>query len=260
MADTVSVGGKRVNKWVVYGGLGVAVVGGVLWWRSRSSASSSAATTATDTGSQIDPATNMTYADEIAQYGSAAAAEAAVGGGYGIGDTSGYGYSGLGYGYPADDYTTTDTSTPQTYVTNAQWAQAAEAGLTSLGYNAQTVGAAIGRYLASLPLTSDQVTIVQTAVAEYGNPPVGSYAIIAQPSSGGTASAGGGTQNLVTVPNTEGKSAGEAHNLIVAAGLVPVAPKGQTPNMKVSYTRPLWGDKVAKGTHVTIFTSGYVKK
>lgn len=174
----MKIGGRQIPNWAVYGGVGVAVVGGVLWWRNHSAGSSTASTAATAPGgsSLIDPATGIPYADETA--GS-------------VGGSSGY--SGLGYGYPTSDITGSTLSAGTSFTTNAQWAQAVEAGLTGLGYDALAVGSAIGKYLLNQPLTSDQVTIVQTAVAEYGPPPVGTFAIIA----GGTAppppSGGGGT-------------------------------------------------------------------
>jgi hypothetical protein len=55
-----------------------------------------------------------------------------------------------------------------------------------------------------------------------------------------------------------GMAAGAAHNQIVALGLVPKAPAGQTANMKVSYTNPGFGATVAPGSSVLIETSGYV--
>jgi hypothetical protein len=63
---------------------------------------------------------------------------------------------------------------------------------------------------------------------------------------------------LVTVPNLAGQSAGAAHNALVALGLVPTAPAGQKDNMKVSYTNPGFGARVAPGSKVLIETSGYV--
>ena len=180
----MKIGGKEVPSWAVYGGVGVAVVGGLLWFRHRSASSgaASAATTAAAGSSLIDPATGIPYADETA----------------GAINSSG-GLSGLGFGFPTSDVTGSTLSSGTSFTTNAQWAQAVEAGLTGLGYDAQAVGSAIGKYLLSQPLTSDQVTIVQTAVAEYGPPPVGTFAIIAggaapppPPSGGGTPPPGGG--------------------------------------------------------------------
>jgi hypothetical protein len=59
----VKIGGKEVPSWAVYGGVGVAVVGGVLWWRnhSASSGTASTATTAPAGSSLIDPATGIPY-------------------------------------------------------------------------------------------------------------------------------------------------------------------------------------------------------
>lgn len=181
----MKIAGRNVPNWAVYGGIGVAVVGGVLWWRNRSASSGagSTATTAASGPNLIDPATGIPYADETA--GS-------------IGGPGGY--SGLGYGYPTSDITGSSLTSGTSFTTNAQWAQAVEAGLTGLGYDPLAVGSAIGKYLLNQPLTSDQVTIVQTAVAEYGPPPVGTFAIIAGGSvppppgggGGGTPPPGGG--------------------------------------------------------------------
>jgi hypothetical protein len=195
----MTIAGKKVPKWAVYGGVGVAVVGGVLWYKNRrSSSSSSSNASGTDpvTGlpysmdNQLDPATGMTYLAEAQQYGSVSAAEAAVSAGYGgvSGGTSGY--SGEGYGYPTYTTTGTSTTTGVSYPDNASWAQAAEAGLTALGYSSTDVAAAIGRYLGKLSLTADQATIVEAAIAEYGNPPVGSFQIIQQGSGSGPTTTG----------------------------------------------------------------------
>lgn len=164
----MKIAGKQVPNWAVYGGVGVAVVGGVLWWRNRSGSSSAGTTASTATDpNAIDPATGMPYASEVA------------------GNYAGYtqGVSGYGYGTPT---VTGSTTVGTAYTSNAQWAQAVEAGLTSLGYDAAAVGAAIGKYLLNMPLTPDQVTIVQTAVAEFGPPPVGTFSITGTGSGGGS--------------------------------------------------------------------------
>lgn len=186
--------GKNVPTWAVVGGSGILVVGGVLYLKRKNSGTAQASGTGSGTDpatglpyaqdNQIDPATGLTYLQEAQQYGSVSAAEQAVSAGYGGTYGGGYGgASGLGYGTPASgyDYYAGGSQPATAYTTNAQWAQAVEAGLTAIGYDAQAIGSAIGKYLLSMPLTSDQVTIVQTAVAEYGPPPVGTYAIIAQP-------------------------------------------------------------------------------
>ena len=55
--------------------------------------------------------------------------------------------------------------------TNAEWAQQAEAYLSNIGYDAQTVAAALGKYLTGQTLTSDQSAIVAAAKGFFGNPP-----------------------------------------------------------------------------------------
>ena len=202
MADTITIAGKHVNKWVVYGGVGVVVVGGVLYFRSKSNSSSTGTTansSATDpvTGlpysedNQIDPATDMTYLAEAEQYGSVAAAEAAVSAGYGgdLGTTAGY--SGEAYGSPT--YNTPETGS-ETYSTNAQWAAAVIAALPGVtGDTSSDVATAVANYLASLPLTTTQANDIQVATAEFGPPPVGSFSIIAASSSSGATSTGSAT-------------------------------------------------------------------
>lgn len=184
----MKIGGKQIPSWALYGGIGVAVVGGVLWWRSRSSGSSTSsnATTAATDPNAIDPATGIPYSQEA------------------LGTYQGYtqGVSGYGYGTPTVSGTTTVGSA---YTSNAQWAQAVEAGLTSLGYDPTAVGAAIGKYLLSMPLTADQVTIVQTAVAEFGAPPVGQFSITATGSSpGGSTPPPSGSGGGSSPPPTDG--------------------------------------------------------
>lgn len=230
---------------------------------NQAASSSTTSSTATDpvTGlpysedNTVDPATGMTYLAEAQQYGSVSAAESQAGSAaYGYGGYGSGGYSGLGYGYPSgysDYYGYGSAGAPTVYSTNAQWAQAVEAGLTNLGYGATDVGAAVGRYLGDLSLTADQATIIQTAVAEYGPPPVGTFQIIQQSSSPGPTSTGTGT---VKVPDCAGQTAGEAHNLIVAAGLVPTdASAGQQDaSWKCTGTNPAAGTEVAQGSSVAI--------
>lgn len=226
----MNIGGKKVPTWAVYGGVGVAVVGGILYFRSRGSSPAGGSASQTDpvTGlpysmdSQVDPQTGLTYLAEAQQYGSVSAAEAALAGtGAGAG-AAGYGggISGYGYGYPTSDITGSGGLPTTTYTTNAQWVQAATAGLEGLGYNGSDVGAALGLYLLGMALNSTQVTIVQTAVAEFGPPPVGTFAIIASPNSqtGSTGSGSGGTSGT--------------------GGNPPVPPAGPGPGGKSKDTTP----------------------
>lgn len=181
----------------------VAVGGGSLvaiWfaWKQHkaSQASSSTSPSAIDpvTGlpysqdQQIDPLTGMAYLAEAQQYGSVQAAENAVAGQSSLD----YSNASSGYGYGSGTGSSGSSGSSSTgYTSNAAWAQAVEAGLTDIGYASTDVAAALGRYLAGLSLTSDQATIVQAAIAEYGPPPVGSFQVILAPTTTPTGSGSG---------------------------------------------------------------------
>jgi hypothetical protein len=68
--------------------------------------------------------------------------------------------------------TTTD-GTNGAITTNAQWSQQAVELLSEAGYDATTVYAALGAFLAGQSLTPDQATIARAALAAAGQPPVG---------------------------------------------------------------------------------------
>lgn len=188
-------------------GVGAAVLTYAVWKQHKTSAAAAAATTATAataidpvTGlpysedSEIDPLTGQSYLAEAQEYGSVTAAEDSTADesaiDYSQADTSDYG--------PAGETSTTSTGVvAQTYASNAAWAQAVEAGLTDVGYTSTDIAAALGLYLASLPLGTapdgtSYATIVEAAIAEYNPPPVGTYQIIMAPATGSTGSGGGG--------------------------------------------------------------------
>jgi hypothetical protein len=173
MAD-VTIAGHKFKPWMV----GAVAVGGVLviYWayKARSGASATSTTPAdTSADTSIDPSTGVPYADESG--------------------------SGLAYGY---SYPSSGTSTVQgsNYPDNAAWSQAAESGLTSLGWSATDVATALGDYLAQLPLTSAQAAIVRAALAEFGPPPVGTYSVLTAPSVPSTASKPGEVSGLSITP------------------------------------------------------------
>ncbi|TDC20620.1 hypothetical protein E1265_21355 [Streptomyces sp. 8K308] len=64
--------------------------------------------------------------------------------------------------------------------TNADWFRRAVAYLESIGYEASTVSAALGRYLDRRQLTSAQADIVRQAIGAIGPVPVGTYFILVQ--------------------------------------------------------------------------------
>lgn len=201
MAD-FHIGGHAVPKWAAFTGIGVIVVGGVLYFRHENAGSSGAAASSDQSGTdpvtglpysedqQIDPATGLTYLSEAQQYGSVAAAEAAVGAGYGGVSDDTEGYSGDAYGEPTSGYQTTDTE--PAYATNAEWAAAVQAALPAItGDSASNVATAIANYLANLPqATTQEASDMQVALAEFGPPPTGTFSVIAPSSSSGTTGTG----------------------------------------------------------------------
>lgn len=259
LGGDVTIAGHAEKKWVVYAvAAGGAVAAYAVYKHHKASASASASAsgmvTDPSTGVQYpadgqDPVTGETYSQEIGQYGSVEAADAAV-----QTEQSSYlGNSGdlYGTGYSASDYSTgtygaTTTVSGSVYTSNSAWAQAATAGLADIGYTGTDVSAALGAYLDSRPLTAEQVAIVQTAIAEYGPPPVGSYSIISQPS-GNTTSA-----STVAVPDVVGDSLVDAQATVRAAGLVY---NGPSTGSTVATQSPAAGTQVQPGSTVTVTAS-----
>lgn len=218
MAD-ISILGHKFSKGeaVAVGAGGLVVIYFV--WKQHQASSASSASSAIDplTGlptsqdNAVDPLTQQTYLAEAQQYGSVAAAEAAYqsqqsadySGVYG----SGYGSYGA-YGSTATPLVPSNDVQSATYASNAAWAQAVEAGLTDIGYSSTDVAAALGRYLGNLSETSTQATIVQSALAEYGPPPVGSYQVILAPTTTTTTSGNTGTGTSTDTGTTTTTSTG----------------------------------------------------
>lgn len=96
--------------------------------------------------------------------------ELALEGGGGFGDA---GFSTSPFGVPP-----TVATAPTAPTTNAEWDQTAQQNLEALGTSASSAATALARYLGHMSLTSDQANIVQIALAETGNPPTGTFAII----------------------------------------------------------------------------------
>lgn len=183
------------NEYVAIGGVGLAGV--YLFWKHQANAANAAASTsgasstAVDpvTGlpysqdNTVDPATGLTYLAEAQQYGSVQAAEQMITSGSAFFGDTGTGVQDTGFptfGNPGNTTPTTST----TYVTNAQWASAVQAGLVGIGYSSQSIAQALGLYFASLPMSATDAQIMQTALAEFGPPPTGSYSIITSPTTG----------------------------------------------------------------------------
>lgn len=76
--------------------------------------------------------------------------------------------------------------------TDEQWTSAVEQDLEGLGYDPQTVATAVAQYLASQPLSSNQVLIIRTAFAWEGHPPQHPNLPIVTGTGGGGGNGGGG--------------------------------------------------------------------
>lgn len=158
MADTINLPGLgKTKKTTAYALGGVAVlVAGVAWYRSRNAPAAAAAVDpATSSGDAIDPATGYVYgsAEDTAALG-------------GQGSTLGAGY------YGGNGSNVSGISTTTGYTTNAEWSQAAEDYLVNtVGSDPNVVGNALGKYITGQPLSSDQVTTVNSAIAFTGYPP-----------------------------------------------------------------------------------------
>ena len=243
MPNTVHVPllGEMSKGSLAAGMVAVVGVGGYLIYKHEKNKSAAAATAATTPGG----AGSANYAYGYGTQGS-----------YGYGTNTGYygygygpygGGGGYGYGYNEGN----PYPQQQQASTNAEWSQAAVTALTGQGYSGQTVLAALGLYEMGRPLSADQVGIVEAAIAAEGYPPIpGANGY--PPALNQSSTTGGGTN---VVPKCVGLPAGEAHNLIVAAGLVPKAVASQRPDMIVTSTRPAAGTKVKANSNVWIYAS-----
>ena len=223
----------------------VAAAGGVIIYayvKNRNANAAAASVAATGpSADQIDPATGLPYSQEQGAMDTGAAFTP-----YGGIDPS----TGIPYidevGNPGGV-----GGNPNPITTNTVWSQTAQQELeNTFGYSTSTSQSAVRKYLGQKDgLTHDEASAIQTVVAEIGTPPTGGpYRII-------TATAPvPPSSTQVAVPNTVGKTAGTAHNLIVSAHLVPIAPPGQKATQKVKSTNPKAGTKVAPGTRILINT------
>jgi hypothetical protein len=166
MADSVKLPGMgEVSKKEAYvlGGILVVVMGVAYYRHSKNKAAA-----VSSTGSAaIDPATGQIAGSPEDQ--AALAAQAGT-----------YSYTGYGSGSGSGSVNTQGggPATPASgFVSNAQWAQAAEDYLVNTVYqgdssHAASVAAAIGKYLTGQPLSSDMLAIVEQSIAFQGLPPV----------------------------------------------------------------------------------------
>lgn len=175
---TFDILGHKVKKNTAYvaGAAGVGVII-IAVMRKRAAAQAAAAVTTAalvsdPAGNQcasLNPATGYcpgTQADIAAQQSTAAGLSSAAitgggggGGGYYVPPALGTGgVSGTGSAVPS-------------FVDNASWGQYVETALGSNG--SDSVAAAIAKYLSGQPVTADQQTLIEEAIAIAGYPPVG---------------------------------------------------------------------------------------
>lgn len=221
--------------------------------QAASDAAAAAAAQAPGTGAgssdQIDPATGFPYgsAEDAAALTAQSGYNSPIGG-LGASDTS-YLYG----GYPG--YTGSGYPVAGGFTSNAQWAQAAEDYLVNTGgANANTVGNALGKYITGGTVDDSQQAVINQAIAFEGYPPVSGpngyppSIRTAAPTPTPT------PQTTVPVPKVTGLKAGDAHNVITAAGLIPkdtaAGPRGEY-LWTVIYQNPAAGTNVPPHSVVT---------
>lgn len=226
---------KKTALIVGVGGVGVLLIA---YYRSKKNAASSAASS-TDTSqstdsANIDPATGFPYGSpEDIQ---ALQSQQMIGGGFG----PVYGGGGNpGGGTPGQ---------PGTFTTNAQWSQYAEDYLVNtVGLNASDVGLALGKYLTGQAVTTDQVTIINQAIAFAGPVPVPG----ANGNPPGFTEVPGG--NTVAVPNVVGMETAAGDRQITSAGLkFSHAPLKGGVGSTITALNPPAGTQVALGSTVNV--------
>ena len=202
MAETVTIpGGLKVNKKLAIGvGVAGAGIAGYVLYRNRQSTKSAAASTPS-TGT--DPQTGFAYGSPedqaaLAQLSGQTIGQSNTGASFVGGQVVGYDQ----YGNPIYGQGQGQGTVPGQFVSNAQWTQNVEGIMGSNG--ADAIAAALGKYLLGQPLTPDQVTTVQQAIAVANFPPVSgangfppSYQTAQPPSPGGGGTTGGTAKNPV---------------------------------------------------------------
>jgi hypothetical protein len=242
--------GKIDKKYAIAGTLVAVGLGVIVYIRSRNAASTAAAADTAAAGgstpddgtdeSGIDPATGIPYAEEDSgDYGDDG------GGDYAEDDTD---LDAAGYPIGSAQDLAYEEEQSTGIETNDEWLEAAISG--DVPGTASAIQAACAAVLAGLTVTTAQKDLFLEAVGILGQPPQGYPTPI---KTSDTASQSSSSSGNVSVPHTEGGTAGEAHDLIVAVGLVPkAATASQKPSDIVTGTSPSAGTSVASGSKVTI--------
>lgn len=253
---TMNIAGKPVKKETVYIGIAAVAIVGIGMYRYRkqqqqaaADAAANAAAQAPGTGAgssdQVDPATGFPYGSQ--EDAAALTAQSGYITPYGAGGGTQYLYG----GYPP----TPSSTMPGGFTSNAQWSQAAEDYLVNTtGADANTVGNALGKYITGQTVSDAQEAIINQAIAFEGMPPVAGPQGYPPSIRKAIPTPTPTPQTTVAVPKITGMRAGDAHNVIVAAGLVPKDTAAGTRGeylWTVVYQNPAAGTKVPPHTTVT---------
>jgi hypothetical protein len=199
-------GGAKIKKNVAIA-IGVGAVGIAAYVLYRQKQASSSPDTSGYSTADVDPQTGYPYGSPEDQ-----AALAALSGGT-MGQTnqgaSWVGGQTIGYdqfGQPVYGQGGGSLGGPGSFTNNAQWTSFCESAMGSTGGDA--IAAALGKYLLGQPLSDEQVTSVQQAIAIGGFPPVAgaegfppSYKTMpAPPPTGGSGTAKNPVKQLRTEP------------------------------------------------------------
>lgn len=166
MADTVKLFGSNIPKPVVIGGGVIAFAASAYFYRTKKQANDAQASIDAAGSTNIDPATGYPYGspEDAASLGNQD--NYSLPGGAG----GGYGYTGYAGGSGGGVF---GTGAPGSFNSNAEWAQYVEGyEVNNMGGDAPTVGNAIGKYLTGQALSTEQIALVQSAIAIAGYPPV----------------------------------------------------------------------------------------
>lgn len=253
MPDVHVPGLGNVPRGGLIAGIVIGIGGGLyIYIKHKENASTATATPATGT-SAYGYGGNYGYGGY--GYNSPAFNEPYISGEYGYGGAYGYGIGeGYGVGSPVPPTVPTQLAT-----TNAAWAQAAENYLTNTGgYDAGTVAAALGIYIAGSTLSTDQQSVVEAAIAFQGYPPnpgPNGYppAMKTSPSTGQGSSS---SSTSIKVPDVIGLSIDNAGVSLSQAGLkiLVISPPVRNHNYTYSITTqtPKAGATATKNSSVKV--------
>lgn len=155
------------------------------------------------------------------------------------------------YGSDTGSDTGDSGNDPTRFTTNAQWTAYVSTQLQS-GYEYSAIVTALGNYLGSQPLSSDQQTIVRAAIAVGGYPPVGSFSIIP-----------GGNTDLTIAPTglkvtaVTATSVSLSWNPVAGAASYRVYRSGASTNIGTSNTGSIRIDGLQSGTSYTFHVAAF---